>query len=213
MPENSLLHGIDIEGNRFPPPGPTRPRNISFSITSILSLPDTWSDRFDLIHQRLLTCGLKRGDWSVALAEIRRALRPGGWAQLGEYNMEWGSGPCALKQVAVYEALAAHRGQNMRVNKDLPELLQSAGFVDVRVERRSIPLGAWVGERGKRAATHVSDFFRALKTPVLEAGGLGLAKTDKDLEDIIVGLNKEWDETEGTTIDFEIFCARKPDSA
>ena len=148
-------HGIDIEGSRFPPPGPTRPRNIFFSIMSILSLPDTWSNRFDLIHQRLLVCGLRRTDWPIALAEIHRALRPGGWVQLGEYNSNWGSGPYALKQIAVYEAIAEHRGQNIHVNKELPELLKNAGFVDVRVERRSLPLGAWGGERGKRAALQV----------------------------------------------------------
>ena len=52
--------------------------------------------------------------------------------QLGEYNSDWGSGPYALKQIAVYEAIAEHCGQNIHVNKDLPVLLKNAGFVDVR---------------------------------------------------------------------------------
>lgn len=98
----------------------------------------------------------------------------------------------------------------MQINRSLPDLLRKAGFVDVSVEKGAIPLGKWAGERGRNAAMHVGGFFRALKPRVLEAGGLGFGETDADLEEIIVGLEKEWDETEGTTIEFHIICARKP---
>lgn len=213
LPPSAILHGIDIEGNRFPPPGPSRPQNMSFSVASILELPDSWSNRFDLIHQRLLVCGLLRKDWPTALSQMYRALRPGGWVQLAEYNNHWGTGPYALQQEQVYETMANHHGHNMRINEALPGLLREAGFTDVRLERRPIPLGAWAGERGKRAAAHVAGFFRALKPPILEAGGLGIGNCDEDLEKIIVGVEKEWDETEGTIIEFDIICARKPDGA
>ena len=98
LPKTAVLHGSDIDNSRLPS---KYPPNVSFSVGSVLSLPEGWSDRFDFAHQRLLTCALVRADWHRALAQLRRVLRPGGWVQLGEYHAT----PCF--QTLMYLGLTA----------------------------------------------------------------------------------------------------------
>ncbi|KAF7303054.1 S-adenosyl-L-methionine-dependent methyltransferase [Mycena kentingensis (nom. inval.)] len=79
------LVGIDIERRLFPNPPPP---NAAFLVHSILSLPAEWDNTFALVNQRFLIIALTRAEWPVALKELYRVVRPGGWVQLVE-PMVW----------------------------------------------------------------------------------------------------------------------------
>ncbi|THH05068.1 hypothetical protein EW145_g5068 [Phellinidium pouzarii] len=206
LAQTSVLHGIDIEKRLFPL---SHPSNVSFSIASVTSLPDEWTSKFDFVHQRLLFFALKRTEWTLAMDQIHRVLSPGGWVQFGEYGY-WHSGPINEKYRQMQNALAESRGFDAKICADLPRLLQKAGFINVTVEKRTVPLGAWAGQVGVDSRNNFISVFAGLKMAVLKAGGLGFVETEEDFDGFTVALQKEWDETEGSEIEFHIVYAQRP---
>ncbi|KAF9012745.1 hypothetical protein BDQ17DRAFT_1321692 [Cyathus striatus] len=80
VPEGVQLEGFDIEPRLFPAEE-SRPENVKFSVHSIFG-----------VHQRLLVMGLRREEWPLALKELHRVTKPGGWVELCEFA-KWGGGP------------------------------------------------------------------------------------------------------------------------
>ncbi|KAI5117084.1 hypothetical protein M0805_009488 [Coniferiporia weirii] len=205
LSSTAILHGIDIESRLFPP---SYPPNISFSIASVTALPEEWTNKFDFVHQRLLMAALKRNEWPVALKQIFRVLSPGGWVQLGEFG-EWRAGPINKKHAVMHRALFDSRNLCLDIYADLPRLLEEAGFTNIKVEKRTIPLGARGGQQGIDSRDNLISVFRAMKTPILRSGGLGFVSTEKDFDQLLDSLEKEWDETEGAGIDAHIIYAQR----
>jgi hypothetical protein len=93
---------------------------------------------------------------------------------------------------------------------DMPKMLEEAGFVDIRSESRMLLLGKWAGEIGVANATNHVGVLRGFKTPVLEAGGFGCVTSEAEYDELLNGLEKEWDEIPGSEMQFFVFWARKP---
>ncbi|KAF7322479.1 ATP-dependent DNA helicase [Mycena chlorophos] len=98
--------GVDIEPRLFPVEAP---KNISFHMNTVLNLPAEWTNKFTLVHQRLLMVALRTVEWPQALREMHRVLRPGGWVQIAE-SSTWPVGaypgrPSMEKLVALMRAL------------------------------------------------------------------------------------------------------------
>lgn len=77
-PSSLVLHGFDISPAQFPTaheiigPGKTR---IPLSVHDALQpYPPEHIGRYDLVHIRLLTAGLKQGDYAVVLKNARELL-------------------------------------------------------------------------------------------------------------------------------------------
>lgn len=206
LSQSVILHGTDLDGNRFPK---DRPSNLSFSTGSILSLPPSWTGKFDFVHQRLLMCGLKREEWPKAVNEMHRVLAPGGWAQLGEYG-PWGLGPAMDAYMRIYSLLYKHNGIVLRAYAELEDWMREAGFTNIQVIRNTYPLGSWAGELGKDGAENLWTHFRALKEQVLRTGGFGLVRDEKELDGLINAVRKEWDESNGSVAEFVYVIGQKP---
>ncbi|KAI5117082.1 hypothetical protein M0805_009486 [Coniferiporia weirii] len=203
---SAILHGIDIESTLFPR---TRPLNMSFSVNSITALPGEWSNKFDFVHQRFLFSALKRTEWPQAMNQIFRVLKPSGWAQLGEYGDNY-AGPINERHARLRRALFASRDLVVDVSDELPSLLRKAGFVNITVETRSVPLGAWAGQQGLEARDNLVSAFRAMKTPILKSGGFGFVESEEEFDRLIDALGKEWDETKGSEKKVRIVYAQRP---
>src|SRR5437763_4959515 len=84
---------------------------------------------------------------TTALAEMRRALRAGGrvgiavWAKI-EQTPPFAALECAIREVAGAELAERYRSGpwGMPDADQLRELLEEAGFDDVRVTRHALPL-------------------------------------------------------------------------
>lgn len=185
------------------------PLNVSFSLNSVLALPDEWAGKFDIIHQRLLLAALRHSEWPVALAQMYRVLQPGGWVQLGEYG-SWHAGPITEQHAIMHRAAYKARGIDRDIATDLPRLLAAAGFTNIRTEKREVPIGAWAGKHGEESRRNMMAAYRALKGVVLQNGGLGYVKSEEELDKLLDAVEKELDATEGAGIDFHIICAQRP---
>jgi hypothetical protein len=99
--------------------------------------------------------------------------------------------------------------------RDIPKMLDEAGFVDIQFKSRSPKLGKWAGELG--VATRITHLgvLRGLKTPILNAGGYGYVTSEAEYDALLDGVEREWDESPttdnpGTHREFITFWARKP---
>lgn len=205
--ENTVsLQGTDIEARLFPPQPPS---NISLSVGSVLDMPSAWTNTFDLVHQRLLIAALRRSEWPIALSQIFRILKPGGWVQLAEVGKMHLQGPKTLQHESLLSKLFAHRDMLRDCASHLPVMLIEAGFSDVRVETRLILLGKRGGKDGEDARDNFMGVYRGMKTPILKAGGLGFFGSEVEFDNFMDEMEDEWDE--GAPVrEFTVFLARKP---
>jgi ubiquinone/menaquinone biosynthesis C-methylase UbiE len=77
------FYGIDV-APVFPQG--IKPSNVTFALANLtepLPYPD---HHFDYIHQRLLLFGLTLPQWDVAMQELLRVLKPGGWIEFVEVS-------------------------------------------------------------------------------------------------------------------------------
>ncbi|KAF8164766.1 hypothetical protein B0H34DRAFT_686476 [Crassisporium funariophilum] len=199
------MHGFDIESRLFPR---SYPDNMSFSKGSVTSLPSEWENTFTFVHQRLLVAALQKPDWEKAIGEIHRVLLPNGWVQLGEVG-SWKAGQATTKHQSLVQSLFSAKGLVLDCATYIPSMLRQAGFMNIHVEERSIPLGKWAGQHGVNGATNFIGVFRAMKTPILKSGGLGMVKTEDEFDCLLNEVEREWDDTPGAEIKFYIFYAQK----
>lgn len=204
-------HAIDIEARLFPP---NPPANMTFSVASVLELPETWTGKFSYVHQRLLMAALTESQWPVAIQEIYRVLKPGGWVELGEGEAYMGhpDGRGRHRVLDAVHQIYLSKGLVANIGSELPNMLKKAGFVDIVHVPRKIPLGKWGGELGEDGLQSMGGFFRAIKKPLLLKGGLGIVKTGEEYDALVDDLEREWNEVPGYSWAHYITYARKPDN-
>ncbi|KAB5591782.1 S-adenosyl-L-methionine-dependent methyltransferase [Ceratobasidium theobromae] len=202
------IQGIDIEDNLFPRPAPN---NVNLTRMSVLDLPLTWTNRFDLVHQRGFVLGLRREEWPVALAQLYRVTKPGGYIQLLDGNLSRARnvGPANRVQNAMLAELCRRRGLMLNVTDHLADMVRAAGFKDVKEDGRNIVMSSRNGKVGRDAWTNQYLAFKGLKTPMLKAGGLNFVQTEGEFDQMIEDMGREWEE-KGGECGYVVVCARKP---
>lgn len=206
----SILHGIDISSRQFPN---EKPDNVTFSVGSVLALPEGWEKKFHIVHQRLLNAALKASEWPVAVRELYRVLQPGGWVQLGEIQ-EW---PASLgRESAIGRHMRAHlkflrsREIDIDVGRGLSDLLRDAGFVNISAKIVQIPMGKSWGPLGIDGSRNLEGVLRAAKIPMMSDGGFGAAATEEEYDKLVDDVVKEWDVIEGYSQTYNIVYAQRP---
>ncbi|KAJ3568844.1 hypothetical protein NP233_g5444 [Leucocoprinus birnbaumii] len=210
LPDTAELVGIDITSNLFPP---TPPSNVKFLQRSVLDLPKDWTNKFDLVHQRLLLVGLRKEEWLTAFKEILRVLKPGGWFQLYEIDDWEECGPVQNKLRDLVTLLIESRGGHgiwpcgaAQWQKDV----EDAGFQNVQVSWHGWPTGSSAGEEGALGKWNFLGFMRGCKAPILKAGGLGIVNSEEEFDELLVEVEKELDTRQGTRMRCVMMCGQKP---
>ena len=81
VPKGVKIQGLDISDHLFP----ADHDNVTYTVGSLLRLPDHLRCQVTLAHQRLLIYALRSKEWSQAIDSIKNALIPGeGVVQLTE---------------------------------------------------------------------------------------------------------------------------------
>ncbi|KAF8211892.1 hypothetical protein K438DRAFT_1217980 [Mycena galopus ATCC 62051] len=82
---------------------------------------------------------------------------------------------------------------------DLPQMLEEAGFVEIRSELRMQVIGKWGGEIGSANGTNHVSVLRGMKTdPVLTGGRFGCVTSKAEDDELVDRLEKALDEIPGT---------------
>jgi ubiquinone/menaquinone biosynthesis C-methylase UbiE len=202
------MTGIDITDRLFPKN--SEYGNIFFTKGTVLSLPSAWSSTFTFVHQRLLIAALQKSEWSVALSEIYRSLKPNGWVQITEIDrLEGGPKTQTLQRTkkAMYEKV----GLLPDCVEHIPRLLREAGFTYVEesgMTERVIPLGNWEGKIGQMAKKNFSKIYRSLKDAFARHGW-----TREEIDQMMDETEAEWEERRDCAIRICTFVARKSEQA
>ncbi|KAI6911252.1 hypothetical protein D0869_02408 [Hortaea werneckii] len=156
--------GFDLSSEQFPSE-PER-KGVNFRILDILKPPPEEERRkYDVVHIRLLVCGLKGSDWRHAATNILALLKPGGWIQWHEgtfaelqfmQSTPLAPYPSASREVAQYAVRTLNDNEGKVLTADvlgLPQTVAEAGFVGV--ERYLFSSDRAEVEETRRLATQV----------------------------------------------------------
>lgn len=205
---NIELYASDVETRLFPR---QPPNNVQLFMASATDLPKEWTGTFQLVHQRLLMSALTSKDWPIALGELFRVTKPGGWLELCEAcpGLDY---PSHFNHKALQAPELAYSTTDhvIQVATVLPQWSKEAGFVDIHSVEGKYPVGKWAGQDGENARIGLVGFLRGLKTPILSRGSLGFAETEKEYNAIIDEFERLCDTTPDTFGKNCTITARKP---
>ncbi|KZT60179.1 S-adenosyl-L-methionine-dependent methyltransferase [Calocera cornea HHB12733] len=205
VPSSVTVYGIDIESRLFPPALP----NTRFRICSTLDLPADWTCKFVYAHQRLMILAFTQDAWAKCISEFFRALKPGGWIRLEEYDcirvFDGHREPSPLygRFLKSLEALGEKRGIASDNLLKINGMLKHAGFEDVQFTK------SMVLQCGEEARAAGMGAWRALKARFLSVGGLGLGATAEEYDR---NMDEMEEELRGsiTELMFVTWTAQKP---
>ncbi|KAI9807008.1 MAG: hypothetical protein M1833_002666 [Piccolia ochrophora] len=176
------------------------PPNVKFEIDDV-EQPWTYSsDRFDLIHSRVMVGSIK--DWPAYFKQCFKHLKPGGYCEAQEMEVNILTDDDSLPpKSAIQEWCAAleegcqKAGFSLRLNNtDLKQWMEDAGFVDVQIINLKIPIGLWpedqtLKEAGKAQLLATLDGAYGLTVATWTRL---LGRSTESLEVFLVGLRKEF---------------------
>ncbi|KAJ5089837.1 hypothetical protein N7532_008521 [Penicillium argentinense] len=213
------LQGFDISPSQFPPSHELHgPRNERIPLAvhdSLKPYPSEHQGRYDLVHIRLLTAGLKRDDYATVLKNARDLLKPHGyiqWEEVDETAFCTDKVPelPAITQIrqSVIKAMLA-MGLSPFAPKRVHEEISKGGFENIRCETYTV-----AGREDLRqvATKWVVNVMQALLTPALMI--TGEAKNKDEAEDKVEALVDEFEmhcENALPLINFSIVVAQRLD--
>ncbi|KAI8976933.1 S-adenosyl-L-methionine-dependent methyltransferase [Pilobolus umbonatus] len=161
---NSNFTGLDIS---FVDSDTIKPDSVEFKACNITNDIPFEDNSVDYFHQRLLVAGLTKTNYQNALKEAFRVTKPGGYIELGEPHIGAyeNSGPYMTSMQGRLGAMVASRGMVPDLVDHLTEYLEEAGFVNIVLDKRYIPINH-SGKIGELWWRDCSEGIRSFK-PVL----------------------------------------------
>lgn len=114
------------------------------------------------------------------------------------------------KAVKIRDKLLNVRHVVVDIVDHLPGWLEKAGFVDLKIQKRGLPMGSWAGEVGKKGFRSTMDVWRAIKELVMKENGLGFVETGEEYEDVVDDFERRMEETPESYLEYWVFTAQKP---
>ncbi|KAI8367630.1 uncharacterized protein BYT42DRAFT_586929 [Radiomyces spectabilis] len=158
-------------------PRDIKPKNCHFRTCDITQLPLPFPDNsIDYIFQRDLNWALPAHLWNTLIKEYFRILRPGGWLELMEQDLESQSGDqkeCYINNKLLHGFTL--REQDPYIARRLPSVLAVNGFRRVESQFQSLPLGWGTSHASPSPCQHAkalstnacSEFARAVASQQL----------------------------------------------
>ncbi|KAH7061574.1 methyltransferase [Macrophomina phaseolina] len=133
-----------------------------------------WTDGapYDFVHGRTMAGSVK--DWPRLFGQAHANMKPGGWIELQEFEIQYGcddgSYPAKAPTVALFieklNEAAEGFGKPMDVARDLKGWMADAGFTNVQDDVYKVPMAPWAKDKklkeiGKYALIHVLEAIEA----------------------------------------------------
>ncbi|KAF6822229.1 methyltransferase domain-containing protein [Colletotrichum plurivorum] len=185
LPAAAELRGIDMDSTKFPPASQAVPLNVSFLKHNALEpFPEEMRGTFDMVHVRLISLGMRAGDWELVARNVFALLKPGGWLHWEEVaDGGWRVVPPSRafdEWMRVTALWSMKTGRNLFMPSRLPLLLKDTGFVDVDDKVfNTFGMRDMLEEPMRKISTEV---VRPLMLFVLEDGGLDTIQTLEDVD-------------------------------
>lgn len=209
--------GTDLSGVK--PSSDNFPGNIKFIVANANEEWD-FDGQVDFIHSRMLTLGIR--DWSAYFRRAYENLNPGAWVEVqetrfpGSYLNDGG----VNGETSIYKFTQCVRDATLKLGVDVQasdhfrELLENAGFENIRYERVCWAVGDWPKgvcekEIGSLTALNVKDYFTPALADGLLVNVLGWSRMQAD--EMIEQVRKDVDDPDiHFYFVFTLCCAQKP---
>jgi SAM-dependent methyltransferase len=134
-----------------------------YNLLEGLSEKPGWRNRFDLIQQRLLFFAFTNAQWEALLRNHLDILKPGGYLQLFEFDVEnLDIGPAFNWAREWAFKLAAKAGVDVSIASKLPALLKKCGYEIVSTDMKGLTF--------PKDAVHGEPFHGAMKSWYVDTG-------------------------------------------
>ncbi|HEU5438591.1 MAG TPA: methyltransferase domain-containing protein [Ktedonobacterales bacterium] len=156
FPRTNVI-GVDVN----PPPADeragegieSRPPNYLFAPGNVLEGLPFAEGSFDFVHMRLLFTALPSDRWALAVAELARVTRPGGWVESVETTGLHNGGPSVGLMMTWIAQMSARRGVDLLNGGRVAHFMQASGLRNIAASVVNVPTGAWGGRLGAMVAT------------------------------------------------------------
>ena len=155
------VYGIDL--SPVPKTSGLNPTNVTYIQGDVRQLlhtdPRLALGTADFAFNRLLVLGMT--DWPGYVRDVALLLKPGGWAEMQDYALEWylHGQPCPQSSwLGALAKAAAVKGWDLHCGRNIGGYMQAAGLVDVQLREYRVPFGTWaVKERPetRRIGEHI----------------------------------------------------------
>ncbi|KAH0274639.1 hypothetical protein KCU91_g5129, partial [Aureobasidium melanogenum] len=158
-------------------------------------------DKYDLVNSRFLADSIDASRWRAYVQDLHDRLRGGGWLQMLEahFHVQSRSGR-PLQYLSrwwnIYSQALERHNKDPRVGTELSRYMTNAGFVNISIEPKQLPVGEWhqdprlreIGRDMKRIALQT---LRSLGIWHCRRAGM----QEVDFEDLIAGCEREVSDT------------------
>ncbi|CAB4444700.1 unnamed protein product [Rhizophagus irregularis] len=164
---NAHFTGVDIARLY---PLEIKPENVSFAQANVLvglPFPD---DTFDFIHMSFMLFAFTLKNWEIAINELIRVCKPGGYVELMEKDIFWfNEGPfCKAARTVMAEELREKKSMEVVITPTLQKVLSQHSTVNH--DEKVVPLGEWGGKLGKLYRELYSWGAKNLKNVMIDVG-------------------------------------------
>ena len=146
---NAQIYGVDLSSVSEQ----ATPSNVEFIQGDIKKLVKIQDPRFapnsmDCVFSRLLVCGMT--DWQGYVDDVGSILKPGGWTEMQDYDLEWFSKESGVlcsdswKWLAALRKVQEQKGCDFRCGSNIKSYMENAGLVDVQQIVYIVPNGTWM---------------------------------------------------------------------
>ncbi|KAI8067609.1 S-adenosyl-L-methionine-dependent methyltransferase [Gongronella butleri] len=184
----STIVGVDM-ASMFPKD--IKPLNCQFYQCDVLRGLPFQDATFDYVFMRFMGHGIERDQWPTVLQDILRVLKPGGWMEIVEFDLELHRpGPVTKQYNQQLISLMEARNLDPHCGRKLKDQLHNMDSLHhVQGSFISCPGGKWAGKLGQLALQSWKAYYRALQPPVCVMEGISVDEYNQKL-DIC------WDETD-----------------
>ncbi|CAG8470362.1 5390_t:CDS:2 [Funneliformis mosseae] len=186
---NSTFVGLDMVPVFSNNDNDDKPLNLGFFEYNICNGLPFEDSTFDFIFQRSMMIALNKSQWNTMLNEFARAMKPGGWLELMEIQVNENNLTRTARKFQ--NALNKyHQANNHYLCHDFPfyHLLKSTNkFTSIKVIEKKVAVGKWGNDFGLEVADVLIEVYRSIKPKVKRIMNV----TDSEYDELLQKLSSE----------------------
>jgi len=170
------------------------PSNCTFLKADTLKGLPFDDDAFDYVFQRQLSPAFTPQDWPVAIRELVRVIKPGGWIETLEFSADLERPPETDNYMELVRPIFIQlHGFDFRYVKNISKLLADNELINTDTDYISLPLN-WGGRIGALYGKHMRRVLSALETKCAQALNLNSEEYSQLIENYLKRCreNKSW---------------------
>ncbi|CAG8733411.1 525_t:CDS:2, partial [Cetraspora pellucida] len=188
---------IDVVGLDISPHQPThiKPSNFTFIRVNVLESIPFEDNTFDFVFQRFMSGAFTEENWSYAISEISRVLKPGGFLELMEPSRLYDIGPITQRLWEAQITFRKQRGLDTNMPETLEKYLQNQDQLEnIKKEVKQIRHGAKFNDiqLDKLGINNLISLMAGLKSFTTKI----LKVSDDEYDELLKASEKELSETE-----------------